>query len=97
MTGRDEDAPEAEVRQGRTVQGTVKAVLPRALYRVAIDGGAAVTAHATAGPDRNFVRLVVGDVVTVALSERDLGRGRIVRRGAMGGKRIRGSHERAND
>ena len=65
------------------VRGTVKAVLPRALYRVAIDGGADVTAHATASPERNFVRLVVGDVVTVALSERDLGRGRIVRRGAM--------------
>ena len=68
----------------RVVAGTVKAVLPRALYRVAVDGGAAVTAHAAAGPGRNFVRLVVGDRVTVALSARDLGRGRIVRRGAPG-------------
>ena len=68
----------------RLVLGTVKAVLPRALYRVAVDGGAAVTAHAAAGPGRNFVRLVVGDRVTVALSTRDLGRGRIVRRGAPG-------------
>ena len=70
----------------RVVAGTVKAVLPRALYRVAVDGGAAVTAHAAAGPGRNFVRLVVGDRVTVALSARDLGRGRIVRRGAPGGE-----------
>ncbi len=62
--------------------GTVKAVLPRALYRVAIDGGASVTAHAAAGPGRNFVRLVVGDRVTVALGARDPGRGRIVRKGA---------------
>ena len=75
--GRDAEADDA-----RQVAGTVKAVLPRALYRVAIDGGAAVTAHAAAGPGRNFVRLVVGDRVTVALSARDLGRGRILRRGA---------------
>jgi translation initiation factor IF-1 len=74
----------------RLVAGTVKAVLPRALYRVAVDGGAAVTAHAAAGPGKNFVRLVVGDRVTVALSARDLGRGRIVRRGAPGGERAKG-------
>jgi translation initiation factor IF-1 len=58
----------------------VLAVLPRALYRVAIEGGREVTAHAASGPGRNFVRLVVGDRVLVALSPRDLGRGRIVRR-----------------
>ena len=64
------------------VDGTVLAVLPRALYRVAIDGGREVTAHAAAGTGRNFVRLVAGDRVRVALSERDRGRGRIVRRQA---------------
>ena len=65
---------------GPEVEGTVLAVLPRALYRVAIDGGREVTAHAAAGPGRNFVRLVAGDRVVVALSARDLGRGRIVKR-----------------
>jgi translation initiation factor IF-1 len=71
------------------VTGTVRAVLPRALYRVAIEGGADVTAHAPSGAGKNFVRLVVGDRVTVALSARDLGRGRIVRRGAAAaGKRV---------
>ncbi len=83
------------------VAGTVKAVLPRGLYRVAIDGpstgagrgGAVVTAHAAAGPGKNFVRLVVGDRVTVALSARDLGRGRIVRRGAPGGEGKRRERE----
>ena len=59
------------------VAGTVLAILPRALYRVAIDGGHEVTAHAAIGPGRNFVRLVVGDRVTVELSPRDRGRGRI--------------------
>ncbi len=64
----------------RECQGTVLEVLPRALYRVGIDGGRDVTAHAASGSRRNFVRLVVGDRVLVALSPRDLGRGRIVRR-----------------
>ena len=63
------------------VAGTVLAVLPRALYRVAIGGGREVVAHAGAGLGRNFVRLVVGDRVTVEMSPRDAGRGRIVRRG----------------
>jgi translation initiation factor IF-1 len=63
------------------VPGTVLAVLPRALYRVAIKGGHEVTAHAGSGTTRNFVRLVVGDRVTVELSPKDPGRGRIVRKG----------------
>jgi len=63
-----------------SVSGTVTALLPRALYRVAICDGRDVVAHAASGPGRNFVRLVVGDEVTVELSPRDTGRGRIVRR-----------------
>jgi translation initiation factor IF-1 len=64
----------------RAVQGRVLAVLPRALYRVALDGGHEVTAHVAGGPRRNFVRLVVGDRVELELADRDLKRGRIVRR-----------------
>ena len=63
------------------VAGTVVAVLPRALYRVGIADGREVVAHAASGLGRNFVRLVVGDRVTVEMSPRDVGRGRIVRRG----------------
>ena len=62
------------------VEGTVLAVLPRALYRVGLEGGRELVAHAASGTGRNFVRLVVGDRVLVALSPRDVGRGRIVRR-----------------
>jgi translation initiation factor IF-1 len=63
-----------------SVAGTVLAVLPRALYRVAIGGGREVTAHAGSGTGRNFVRLLVGDRVTVELSPRDLTRGRVVKK-----------------
>ena len=67
-------------RRGEGQRGVVRDVLPRALYRVLLDSGHAVVAHAAAGPGRNFVRLVVGDAVIVELTEKDLGRGRIVKR-----------------
>jgi len=63
-----------------TPVGTVRAVLPRALYRVRLDGGHEVVAHAPSGPGRNFVRLIEGDRVAVTLSARDAGRARIVRK-----------------
>ena len=66
--------------KGRSVTGTVLEVLPRALYRVAVEGGREVVAHAGSGTGRNFVRLIVGDTVTVQLSPRDLSRGRIVKK-----------------
>jgi translation initiation factor IF-1 len=60
--------------------GTVLAVLPRALYRVALDDGREVTAHAASGAGRNFVRLVVGDRVSVEVTPRDLNRGRVTKK-----------------
>ena len=65
---------------GPEVAGTVLAILPRALYRVAVGDGHEVVAHAVTGPGRNFVRLVVGDRVLVALSHSDRTRGRITRK-----------------
>jgi translation initiation factor IF-1 len=64
-----------------TVTGQVAELLPRGLYRVAIGDGRVLVAHAASGVGRNFIRLVVGDRVTVEVSARDDGRGRIVRRG----------------
>ena len=63
-----------------TVAGVVREILPRALYRVTIEKGREVMAHAASGTGRNFVRLVVGDHVIVELMPKDLGRGRIVRK-----------------
>ena len=64
----------------REVEGVVEAQLPSGLYRVEIDGSRRVTAHVGGGPDRNFVRLLVGDRVVIELTARDLTRGRIVRK-----------------
>jgi translation initiation factor IF-1 len=65
---------------GRTVTGVVSAQLPSGLYRIEIEGTHQITAHAGAGPERNFVRLLVGDRVVVALTPRDLSRGRILKK-----------------
>jgi translation initiation factor IF-1 len=62
------------------VEGVVRAILPRALYRVAIDGGREVVAHASTKVTRNFIRLVVGDRVSVELMSKDVTRGRVVRK-----------------
>jgi translation initiation factor IF-1 len=63
-----------------TLAGTVREVLPRALYRVQMDSGHEITAHAPGGAGRNFVRLVVGDRVGVVLAARDVTRGRVVKK-----------------
>jgi translation initiation factor IF-1 len=60
--------------------GRVVALLPSGLYRIEIDDGRVVVAHAVGSPERNFVRLIVGDRVAVELAPNDRGRGRIVRR-----------------
>lgn len=63
-----------------TVEGVVRAILPRALYRVEIDGGREVVAHAGTKVTRNFIRLIVGDRVSVELMSKDTTRGRVVRK-----------------
>ena len=59
---------EDDAREIGTLAGTVREVLPRALYRVQMDSGHEITAHAPGGAGRNFVRLVVGDRVGVVLA-----------------------------
>ena len=72
---------------GREVPGTIAEQLPKALYRVALDSGHQVTAHLSGDMRRNFVRILAGDRVLVALSPLDIGRGRIVERLITDGRR----------
>jgi translation initiation factor IF-1 len=60
------------------VEGVVRELLPSALVRVTIDGRHDVVAHPGGSPGRNYVRVVVGDRVRLALSPTDRTRGRIV-------------------
>ena len=59
------------------VTGVVMETLPSALYRVRLDDGGIVTAHIADRMDRNFVRILVGDRVSIELTK-DVTRGRIV-------------------
>ena len=60
-------------------EGTVVELLPSDLVKVVLVGGThQVIAHLADPVRRNYVRLVVGDRVRVALMPRDLSRGRIV-------------------
>ena len=63
---------------GHAVAGVVAEQLPRGLYRVRLDRGRDVVAHAAGRVDRNFIRLLIGDRVQLELSPVDAGRGRIV-------------------
>ena len=63
-----------------SVEGVVEAQLPSGLYRVEIDGSRRITAHVGGGPEKNFIRLLVGDRVVVELTPRDLTRGRVVKK-----------------
>ena len=67
-------------RQSQIVEGVVRAQLPSGLYEVEIEGRHRITAHIGGGPERNFIRVVIGDRVVVELTRRDLTRGRIVRK-----------------
>jgi translation initiation factor IF-1 len=64
--------------QDRTSEGVVLELLPSHLVRVELDGRHQVTAHLASPVGRNFVRVIVGDRVRVALMPNDPGRGRIV-------------------
>ena len=60
------------------VEGTVIELLPSQLAKVSLDGKHQVTVHLGDPVHRNYVRVLVGDRVRVALMPADRTRGRIV-------------------
>ena len=70
------DVPQAP--PDRTADGVVLELLPSQLVRVELDGRHQGTAHLASPVGRNFVRVLVGDRVRVALMGNDPSRGRIV-------------------
>ena len=60
--------------------GTVKELLPNAMFRVLLDNNHEIIAH-TAGKMRKFrIRVLAGDRVTVEMTPYDLTKGRITYR-----------------
>ena len=70
--GKKKDVIEAE--------GTVVEALPNAMFRVQLDSGHNVLAHISGKMRMYYIRILLGDRVTVELSPYDLTRGRITYR-----------------
>jgi translation initiation factor IF-1 len=65
------------------VQGKVTQALANTQFRVKLENGHEILAHIAGKIRKNFIRILPGDTVTVALSPYDLGRGRITYRGPL--------------
>ncbi len=57
--------------------GVVDEVMRNAVFRVTLDNGVAITAHASGKMRQRRIRILAGDRVTVEMSPYDLTKGRI--------------------
>ena len=64
-----------------TMSGVVVEVLPNTIFRVELENGHVITAHASGKIRKNKIRILKGDDVEVEMTTYDLTKGRIVRRG----------------
>lgn len=65
------------------VQGKVTAALANTQFKVKLDSGHELIAHIAGKIRKNFIRILPGDIVTVAISPYDLTKGRITFRGPL--------------
>ena len=65
------------------VQGKVVAALANTQFRVKLENGHEIIAHIAGKIRRNFIRILPGDIVTVAMSPYDMTKGRITYRGPL--------------
>lgn len=62
------------------MQGVVTQCLSNGVFRVKLENGFDVIAHISGKIRRNFIRILLGDRVTLEISPYDLTRGRIIYR-----------------
>ena len=60
------------------VEGVVLEKLPNAMFKVEIEGGHVILAHISGKLRMNYIKVLPGDKVTLALSPYDLSKGRII-------------------
>ena len=65
------------------VEGEVVLPLPNAMFKVRLENGHEVLAHISGKLRQNFIRILPGDIVTVAISPYDVNKGRITYRGPL--------------
>jgi translation initiation factor IF-1 len=63
-----------------TMEGTVTEALPATQFRVELDNGHEVLAYLSGKMRRHYIRILLGDRVTLEMSPYDLTRGRITYR-----------------
>ena len=74
------DSGEASSTVSRLAEGVVVELLPSQLVKVELEGRHQVIAHLSEPVHRNFIRVLVGDRVRVALLPGDRTRGRVVQK-----------------
>lgn len=62
------------------LQGSVIKILPATMYNVKLENGHEILAHVSGKMRKNFIKIAVGDRVTVEMSPYDLTKGRITYR-----------------
>ncbi len=62
------------------LEGTIIDAFPNAMFQVRLENGHEVLAHISGKMRMNYIRILLGDTVTVELSPYDLSRGRITYR-----------------
>ena len=67
-------------------QCKVTTALPNTQFLVKLDNGHEVKAHIAGKIRKNFIRILLGDIVTVEISPYDLAKGRITYRGPLRAK-----------
>ncbi|AMA65209.1 Translation initiation factor IF-1 [Candidatus Arsenophonus lipoptenae] len=60
------------------MQGIVIDTLPNTMFRVELENGHIITAHISGKMRKNYIRILMGDKVTVELTPYDLSKGRII-------------------
>jgi translation initiation factor IF-1 len=65
------------------MQGKVTQALANTQFRVKLDNGMEVICHIAGKMRKHFIRILPGDVVTVAISPYDMTKGRITYRGPL--------------
>ena len=60
------------------LEGTISKVLPGTMFKVALPNGHEVLAHISGKMRKHWIRIAVGDKVTVEMSPYDLSKARII-------------------
>ena len=73
------EAEKDQINQTRLLMGlSDEEKLPNAMFKVEIEGGHVILAHISGKLRMNYIKILPGDKVTLALSPYDLSKGRII-------------------